>query len=103
MAMNLLCLVFVLFCLMHFVATNSYYKALFKPISKQDCEWKRIHYYFIRKQILKCVVKKLEQLKDDEDPTLYSGQFEGDIVMSPEQMEILYGGTDDDPLRRNGE
>lgn len=45
---------------------------------------------------------KLEKLNDDEDPALYSGQFEGDIVMSNDQMEILYEGTDDDTLRRNG-
>lgn len=101
--MNLLCLTFVLFCLIQFVVTKSQYEDWLKPISKKDCESKVFLGYNLKlNQFKMFVVKKLNNLKDDEDPALYSGQFEGDMILSPEQIEILYGGNDDDPLRRNG-
>lgn len=43
-------------------------------------------------------VKKLRNLAKHEDPTIYSGQYEGDIIISPEQMEYYKARS----YRRNG-
>lgn len=39
------------------------------------------------------LVERLKNLGPDDNAELLSGQFEGDIVMSPEEFEILTGGS----------
>lgn len=101
--MNLVCFVLALACLIQFVATQSKHDTWVKPLSKKQSELWSLKFTNIFKTLKPYFENVGKRLKGSgKNAAYYSGQTEGDMVLSPEQIAMLYEGTDDKPQNRNG-